>query len=136
LFFFILWPHEASLKNIPVINLPVNVAGPVVVWTILFLLLMKFVPDSPATWKYFKIESESRVPYISGSTIKSKYNLDGKVVFKQGALTHLEGIFIEFPIGVETIDAQIEMLPFKPVPVEINRKQDYISIPQKLLNED
>lgn len=136
LFFFILWPHEASLKTIPAINLPVNVAGPVVIWTILFLLFMKFIPDSPPTWKYFKIESEGRVPYISSSTIKSKYNLDGKFVFKQGTLTHLDGIFIEFPIGVEKIDAQIVMPPLSPISVSIDRKQDFITIPQKLLNEN
>lgn len=34
IFFFILWPQKATLEQVPLINLPIKLVGPIVLWVI------------------------------------------------------------------------------------------------------
>ena len=46
-FFFVLYPAKFELEKFPVLNLPVKTTGPIVLWLVVFLLLLKLMPATP-----------------------------------------------------------------------------------------
>jgi hypothetical protein len=126
-FFFIFWPQELKLTQVPVINLSVTVAGPVVLWLILFLLFLQVMPPSIAgkQWEFFTPINEggSKASVLYHSTISVRAEGKESVPFRLVPETKdatLRGIFIQFRAGEDQIKA-ILVLPNRELPVTFKR---------------
>lgn len=52
-FFFVFYPGKYELERIPVLDLPLKTTGPVVLWVIVLLMLLKLMPTSPEGYSRF-----------------------------------------------------------------------------------
>jgi hypothetical protein len=131
LMFFILWPHNATLEKIPLVNLSVKIAGPIVLWIIIFLITNKIMPKENIQEKVFfinKADETFRVPYHE-TTLKSdeailEYMMIEDAVYK----THLKAIYVKFPKGKSEIKAQLQFTKYQPLNVVLSRTTNSIYI--------
>jgi hypothetical protein len=133
IFFFIFWPQELKLTKLPGINLSVSVAGPVVLWLVLFPFLLYWMPpcEKPAHeershLEYFALSPEtarSAVPFHTGVKLLKK---DGKgpvfyPVADPGDASALKGVVVEFAPGEDLIRATLQVPNYPPLFVEFRR---------------
>jgi hypothetical protein len=123
-FFFIFWPQELKLTKIPVIDLSVTIAGPVVLWLILFLLLLKVMPPCERPHpEYFALSpgnDPSRVPYHTGTQLLQKDRTSRLCypVADPGDASSLKGVVIEFRPGEDHIEGTLQVPKYPPLLVE------------------
>ncbi|MBL7770014.1 MAG: hypothetical protein JNK20_13610 [Flavipsychrobacter sp.] len=131
LMFFIIWPHNATLDKIPHLNLTIKVAGPIVLWLLIFLITNKLMPSDNIQEKVFTINKSNesfRVPYHE-TTLKSDetvldYMMIEDVIYK----SHLKAIYVKFPKGKTSVKAQLQFTKYKPINVILDRKMTSIFV--------
>jgi hypothetical protein len=133
IFFFILWPQELKLTKVPVINVPVTIAGPVVLWLILFLLLLREMPAAGKHWEFFALSerggAKANVPYFSETAVKADgKNPDFFYLVKDANASTLRGIFVEFSPGETRIDGTLAVPYHKELPVTFLRGAGTVSV--------
>lgn len=133
LMFFILWPHNANIENIPLINLPVKMAGPVVLWLVIFLITNRLMPDDNMQEKVFiinKADENFRVPYHDTKLKSDETVLDYMMIEDADAKSHLRAVYVKFPKGKSDLKARLEFTKYKPIDLTLTRNTNSIFIPK------
>ena len=139
LLFFILWPHDAILEKVPHLDIPVKVAGPIVLWVLVFIITNKLLPDDISQTKMFIVKAAKenvRIPYDSDMKILDKsntYDLQFRLIEDLKLKTHLWGIVIDFPRGSSTIETEIYIDPYMPIALKFDRTKAIIEFPPLVL---
>jgi hypothetical protein len=139
LLFFILWPHDAILEKVPYMDIPLKVAGPIVLWVLVFLVTNKLLPDDINQTKMFIIKAAKesvRIPYDSDMKIVDKsntYDLQFRLIEDLKLKTHLWGIVIDFPRGTSTLETEVLIEPYLPVTLKFDRTKSIIEFPPLIL---
>ena len=137
IFFFVFWPQELEMKVIPLVHLPVRVTGPIVLWVIVLALLLVVIPNKYAHWAFYipKVNNQSvQVPYHRGIEIGKENGEDliYHLVEKKGRgqLGSLEGVFIQFRPGEDSIKANLHIPGYNPMKVTLYRDKDVLDLPE------
>src|SRR5262245_27113352 len=69
IFFYLFWPQEIEIKYIPIINLPIRVAGPIVLWFVVLALLLKILTPQGSNWVFYTPIHDGPVFYLSDTAI-------------------------------------------------------------------
>jgi hypothetical protein len=139
LLFFILWPHDAIMEKVPQLNLPIKVAGPIVLWVLVFFVTNNLLPNDINQTKMFIVKASNknvRIPYDSDMKIidnTNTYDLQFKLIEDLKLKTHLYGIVIEFPKGASTIETEISVEPYLPIKLVFDRTKSIIEFPPLVL---
>lgn len=129
--FFILWPHNATIEKIPLINLSVKIAGPVVLWLVIFMITNKLMPNDNIQEKVFiinKADENFRVPYHDTKLKSDETVLDYMMIENASSKSHLRAIYIKFPKGKSNIKVRLEFAKYKPHDVTLTRTMNSIFI--------
>lgn len=132
IFFFVWWPRQYELDRIPIINLPVRVTGPIVVWLVIFVLLLQVMPreDAPAR-VYTLVNAPSGV---------IRYHPEIKVVRKDGrepefeliedrnSAGNLGKILIKFEPGEDALVAELRIPLHKPLSITFLRSESTVDV--------
>lgn len=115
IFFFVFYPAQFELQRIPVINLPVRVTGPIVLWIVVLWLLLSLIPktDQFRYIRFFDPEPFARalsqpLIYFTGDTnlqFLGPKPLRYHLVF-EGNPRSLTAIYVEFSPRISAYQAQ------------------------------
>jgi hypothetical protein len=132
IFFFVWWPKQYELERIPIINLPVRVAGPVVLWLAIFLLLLRVMPKEDAPYRPYslvnppsgKIQYHSEIKVIRDGGREADYEL----IEDRNRSGCLGKILIKFDPGEDEIRASLHIPLYRPLPVTFRRSESAIDV--------
>jgi hypothetical protein len=99
-FFFVLYPQEIKLTKIPLINVTIQLLGPIALYIVMLLLLWKMMPEpSPVVYRLFvPQEGGVRALRISGAKVSMEdESFQCYVVPQENGL--LAGICVRFENG-------------------------------------
>src|SRR5207245_565526 len=70
-FFFVLYPQVVKLTKIPVLNLTIQLVGPIVLYIVVLVLLWKVMPEPPTiAYRFFiPYEAGTRADRMSAETV-------------------------------------------------------------------
>jgi len=138
LIFFILWPHNATLDKVPYLNSTLKIAGPVVLWIVIFIITSNIIPDNTSQEKTFIIHKTNpnlRIPFHDTKLISEQISNNYMMIEDPEFRTHLKAIYVKFPPGIEEVDAVLHFNRFKPYPIILNRKYNIVIIQNIEKNE-
>ncbi len=123
IFFFVFWPQQLELTEIPVIKLPVRVTGPVVLWIIVLLFLLALMPQSAGNYCQFFRPEPPRLAFSSriklegtkGEPLASHFAEDDR---KPG---YVGGVYVTFPRGVGSLSANLKVPDHNTLEVTFSR---------------
>jgi hypothetical protein len=125
IFFFVWWPHKYELDKIPLVNLPVRVAGPIVVWLVIFVLLLQVMPREDAPYKAYSLVNAptGAIQYHRGIKVvrKDGRDVDFELIEDRNKLGQLSKILIRFDPGEDEMAAELRIPLHKPLPVIFRR---------------
>lgn len=113
--FFIFWPEKLKMNSIPIINLPVSVTGPIVLWLCVLPLLLHIIPSTGNHWGFYKpARASAYIPY-HGTDIKggNGEDLTYYIVENRKEKGHLEGVCVNFAPGKDSIEAYLKIPGYK-----------------------
>ncbi len=130
IFFFVFWPQQLELREIPVINLPVRVTGPVVLWVVVFLFLLRLMPESNGNaCQFFRPDMAGEQPLAFSARIRL-VDVEPKcayhIVPDEKESSQLGGVYVTFPQGVATVAASLKVPFHKPLRVEFSRSRSTV----------
>ncbi len=142
LFFFVFWPQEIEVKHVPIANIPVRVAGPVVLWFVVLQLFLFIMPTASDGGQLFFVrpnDPDGNVQYFS--TSKLRRASDGSPVeasfvpdpAKQG---HLGAVFVKFKPGESEIEAEFATGFYDTAVLTFRRGERMVQFPELTLKED
>ncbi len=138
LMFFILWPHNATLDKVPYLNSTLKIAGPVVLWIVIFIITSNIIPDSNSQERIFiiyKTNPNLRIPFHDTKLISEQISNNYMMIEDPDFNSHLKAIYVKFPPGIEKVDAVLHFNRYKPYPIILNRKSNIIKIENLEKNE-
>jgi hypothetical protein len=138
LMFFILWPHNATLEKIPFLDLSVKVAGPVVLWIVIFTLTNNLMPSDNNQERMYIINKASetyRIPYHQTFLKCNDTSVDYMLVEDPINKSNLKAVFVKFPKGKSIIKVRLEFARYKPVDLILTRTMPSIFINKLEKNE-
>jgi hypothetical protein len=128
-FFFVFWPQKLEMQVIPVINLPIRVTGPAVLWCCVLLLLLNLVPVTGNTWAYFTPDmgdSRLQVPYYLQTTLErvAGGELHYRIVKEDGKPGSTWAVLVRFEPAERSIQARLRIRDYKETTVSFVRGKD------------
>jgi hypothetical protein len=139
-FFFVWWPGRYELDKIPVINLPVRVAGPVVLWLVLFNLLLYVMPKEDSPYRMFSLVNPPHgpIPYHRGITVVREGGLpaDFELIEDRANVGRLAKILVRFGPGEEEFKASLNVPLHKPLSVVFRRSDSLIDVSHLVYSEE
>jgi hypothetical protein len=123
-FFFVLYPQVVKLTKIPVLNLTIQLVGPIVLYIVVLLLLWKIMPEPPTIAYRFFIPHErgTRADRISAQLVTlspAEESFVYHIVPDDNGL--LAGVYIKFEAGKDRYKALFKAPFYKPREVEFLR---------------
>src|SRR5262249_9645282 len=123
-FFFVLYPQVVKLTKIPILNLTIQLVGPIVLYIVVLLLLWKVMPE-PATVAYrffIPYEGSTRADRISAETVTLTPSGEGFVhdMVRDGR-GFLMGVYVKFESGKDEYKARFFALFYKPADIVFRR---------------
>jgi hypothetical protein len=134
IFFFVFWPTEYELSKTSLLTLPlVRVTGPVALWVAVFAMLLYIMPVTGSYWGFFSPEKRGpppNLPYHKGTRVQ---RVDGgaieyQLVQNKNQPSYLEGIFVKFPPGENTIEAELKIPKYKNHKVTFKRTRSTFDV--------
>jgi len=115
-FFFVLYPQVVKLTKIPVLNLTIQLVGPIVLYIVVLLLLWKIMPEPPTVAYRFFIpyEGGTRADRISAQLVTlapSEESFAYYIVPDDRGL--LAGVYIKFEGGKDGYKARFSAPYYK-----------------------
>jgi len=138
LMFFILWPHNATLDKVPYLNSKLKIAGPIVLWIVIFIVTNNIIPESNSQEKTFiiyKTNPNFRVPYHDTKLISEEISENYLMIEDPDFNSHLKAIYVKFPPGKNIINAFLHFDRYKPYPIKLDRQANIIKIENLQKNE-
>jgi hypothetical protein len=123
-FFFVLYPQVIKLTKIPVLNLTIQLVGPIVLYIVVFLLLWKIMPEPPTVAYRFFIpyEGSTRADRISAELVTlapSGESFAYYIVPDDRGL--LAGVYVKFESGKDEYKARFATPYYKPADIVFQR---------------
>lgn len=124
--FFVFWPARLEMERVPIINLPVRVTGPVVLWFIVFTLFLNTMPREERFARIYKAVSNGReYLFMYDRNTKLDRNDGSPLVYQlvpnRDRLGELFGIYVEFKPGEQSIPARLTHYGHDPLDVVFER---------------
>lgn len=140
IFFFVWWPSQYELDKIPIINLPVRVAGPIVVWLVIFVLLLQVMPREDAPYKAYSLVNAptGAVQYHRGIKVirKGGKEAEFELIEDRNLLGRLGKILVRFDPGKDEIAAELRIPLHKPLPVIFRRIESTVDVSKLAYSEE
>jgi hypothetical protein len=125
IFFFVFYPHRYELDRIPLVNLPIRVVGPVVLWIAVLLLLLELAPQSTAhpVGRLFIIKANiERFHYLPDTLLEPMgKHFKWRLVENRDKPREALGFYVEFEPGDHIYEAWVKHINQQPVKVEFRR---------------
>lgn len=140
IFFFVWWPRQYELDKIPIVNLPVRVAGPIVAWLVIFVLLLQVMPREDAPYKAYTLVNAptGAVQYHRAIKVTRAGGraVDFELIEDRHRVGRLGKILVKFEPGEDEIAARLHIPLHKPLPVLFRRSESTVDVSQLVYSEE
>jgi hypothetical protein len=122
-FFFIIYPEEFKISEVPIINVAVPLVGPIVLFIVILLLMWKMMPEPALASRFFvpyeRGEQAARISFENVTLSPSEEDFRYYVVpTKDGFLA---GIYVEFAGGKGLYKARFRAPFYKQADITFER---------------
>ena len=122
-FFFVIYPEEFKLSEVPIINLAVPLVGPIVLFIVILLLMWKMMPEPAVASRFFvpfeRGEQAERISFENVTLTPSEEEFRYYIVPTNGGF--LAGVYVEFASGKGTYKARFRAPFYKQADITLQR---------------